>query len=355
MNNRQYYSNKQILYIMKQVSVWMIILCVYQAHAQQQPHYTQYILNQFIINPALAGIENYTDIKASHRRQWIGLPGAPVTSYFSVHTPLGKQDDRITATSFEIPGENPRGKSYWENYTAAKPHHGIGVKIIDDRTGPLNRFGGYVAYAYHIGIGRKTSLAAGFEGGIRNISLDASSLDFGNLNPVDPSVYASGEINSVRPDYSFGCYVYSADYFVGLSAQQMIRQRIYFSAKRLNADSASELIPHFFATAGYRFLLDDDVTVLPSIMTKYVNPSPVQFDLNLKVQYRDLFWIGTSYRLKDGFAGYVGLNASNTFNVSYSYDYTTSGLSAVSKGTHEIVLGFLVGNKYKGGCPRNVW
>jgi hypothetical protein len=31
--------------------------------AQQRPHYTQYILNNFIVNPALAGIENYTDIK----------------------------------------------------------------------------------------------------------------------------------------------------------------------------------------------------------------------------------------------------------------------------------------------------
>ena len=30
--------------------------------AQQKPHYTQYIQNQYIINPALSGIEMYTEM-----------------------------------------------------------------------------------------------------------------------------------------------------------------------------------------------------------------------------------------------------------------------------------------------------
>ena len=34
---------------------------------------------------------------------------------------------------------------------------------------------------------------------------------------------------------------------------------------------------------------------------------------------------------------------SNTFNVGYAYDFTTSNLNTVSRGTHEIVLGFLIG------------
>ena len=38
------------------------VACI-QTQAQQKPHYTQYILNQYILNPALTGIENYTDIK----------------------------------------------------------------------------------------------------------------------------------------------------------------------------------------------------------------------------------------------------------------------------------------------------
>ena len=35
--------------------------------AQQKPVYTQYILNNYIVNPAVTGIENYTDVKISYR------------------------------------------------------------------------------------------------------------------------------------------------------------------------------------------------------------------------------------------------------------------------------------------------
>jgi type IX secretion system PorP/SprF family membrane protein len=90
-------------------------------------------------------------------------------------------------------------------------------------------------------------------------------------------------------------------------------------------------------------------------MIKYIEPLPMQLDVNAKVQYQDRAWIGASYRTGEGFAGMVGVNISNTLNVGYSYDYTTSKLNTVSKGTHEIMIGFLIGNKYGDWCPRNVW
>ena len=76
---------------------------------QQRPHYTQYILNNYILNPALSGIENYVDVKFSVRDQWVGLSGAPKTTYFSIQGPIGKKDYRTSSTSFQIPGKNPRG------------------------------------------------------------------------------------------------------------------------------------------------------------------------------------------------------------------------------------------------------
>src|SRR5688572_8114710 len=118
--------------------------------AQQKPHYTQYILNQYIVNPALSGIENYIDIKASHRHQWVGIQDAPVTTYVSLHGAFGKDELRTTVTSFEIPGENPRGKKYYESYTVPASHHGAGLQVINDVTGPLSNFSIYGTYAYHL-------------------------------------------------------------------------------------------------------------------------------------------------------------------------------------------------------------
>lgn len=323
--------------------------------AQQKPHYTQYILNQYILNPALTGIENYVDVKLSHRHQWVGLEGAPVTTYATVHAPLGKQDFRTTATSYRVPGENPRGRSYWQEYTAAEPHHGIGAQVINDRTGPLNSFSAYVTYAYHIGIGVRTSLAAGFGAGITNLSLNGNKLDFGPANPVDPAVFSSGAINNIKPDFTAGLYVYSADYFIGLSAQQIIPQQLVWTDQEVNRIEDGKFVPHLFATAGYRFLLTEELNVIPSVLVKYIKPLPVQAEVNAKLQYLDLVWTAVSYRLKDGFAGMLGVNISNSLNVGYAYDYTTSGLNAVSRGTHEFMVGCTIGNRYGDWCPKNVW
>ena len=321
--------------------------------AQQKPHYTQYILNQYIVNPALAGIENYTDVKLSHRHQWVGIQDAPVTSYFTIHSPIGKQDYKTTATSFETPGENPRGKNYWEDYTASAPHHGIGLQIIRDVTGPLSNTSAYATYAYHLGLSSQTSLAAGFGVGFNNYSLDVNKLQFSDFQ-VDPAIYSGGILNNWRMDLTAGLYLYSANYFIGLSAQQVIPQKIDFSNKYVRPQEG-RTVPHVFATAGYRFLIGTDFNLIPSLMVKYVDPLPVQVETNFKLQYLDKMWVGASYRYEDGFAGMLGVNVSNTFNVGYSYDYTTSRLNNFSKGTHELVVGFLIGNRYPDSCPRNVW
>lgn len=333
--------------------IWMCCAFAGAVFAQQKPHYTQYVLNQYIINPALSGIENYFDLKASHRLQWVGIQDAPVTTYLSIHGPLGKNDYRKTATSFDLKGQNPRGERYWDEYTAPEPHHGIGLQVINDVTGPLNSFSTYGTYAYHLGLTSRTSLSAGIGVGFNRMSINADKLDFGDV-VVDPAIYStSGILNTTRLDMMAGLYLYSSDYFVGVSAQQIVPQKIDFSNGYIRPNQ-SRTVPHLFATAGFRFLLGSSFNMIPSLMVKYVDPLPVQIEGNLKLQYLDRAWIGGSYRHKDGFAGMLGINVSNIFHMGYSYDYTTSRLNNFTKGTHEILLGFVIGG-YPDNCPRNVW
>lgn len=338
----------------------MVAACVGQfSLAQQRPHYTQYILNNYILNPALTGIENYTDVKVSARDQWVGFSGAPRTFYLTIHGPIGKKDYKTSATSFAIPGENPRGNAYWENYTASEPHHGIGFTVVNDKTGNFNRLTSDVTYAYHIGLSPRTNLAAGFSAGISMVGLNADGKAFfGTANPSDPALgSAASQINKIKPDLGFGLWLYSASYFVGISGQQIIPQKLEF-VDDATFKQKGRLIPHVFFTAGYRFLLNEDINAIPSVMVKYINGAfrnDYQVEGNLKLQYRDMIWVGGSYRQFDGYAAMLGLNVANTFNVGYSYDITKTDLRTYSRGTHEIVIGFLIGNKYGDTCPRNVW
>lgn len=322
--------------------------CVF---AQQRPHYTQYIMNNYIINPAVSGIENYADVKVSARDQWVGLAGAPRTAYLSFHMPIGKKDFKTSPTSFHVPGENPRGVSYWENYTASESHHGIGASIINDRTGLYNRFSAAISYAYHIGLTPKTNLSAGFAAGFQKIGRDGSKSTYNNGDPSDPAQGITASVFKIRPDLSAGLWLYSDQYFAGISAQQIIPQKISF----LDDTLGFKIVPHLFGTVGYRYLISEDINAVPSLMIKYLAATDPQFDFNIKFQYRDLLWVGGNYRLKDGYAAMIGLNLANTVNASYAYDFTSSNLRTVTRGTHEIVIGFLIGNRYGDTCPRNIW
>lgn len=327
---------------------------------QQRPYYTQYVLNNYIINPAIAGIENYWDAKISHRHQWVGFDGSPVTTYFTIQGPLKKSGfARDNSSTVHSGGVNPRGASYWNDYRATDPHHGIGFTLLNDKTGPLNRFIANASYAYHLPVGEKTSMSAGLSFGFQTIRLNANELFFGNQYPVDPAVAGSGYLNKAKPDMSAGVWLYSKNYFAGLSAQQIIPQRVGFNDGLPGTDTVKllggKLIPHLFLQGGYRFLLGEDISFLPSVMFKYVNPLEISVDLNAKLQYQDIIWAGFSARPKDGFAAMLGFNVNSNFNFGYSYDITQSRLNTVSKGTHEFLLGFLLGNNNEDWCPRNVW
>lgn len=322
--------------------------------AQAKPFYTQYILNNYILNPGVTGIENYTDIKLSNRNQWTGINGAPVTSYFSIHAPIGKTDLRTSATSFEVPAENPRGQRLWEEYTPPDAHHGIGFIAMNDKAGYINRWSLSASYAYHKPLSVKTTLSAGINGGFTSVNLDRSKIEWANLDPNDPAIgISTGELKKVKPEIGAGLWLYSARYFLGLSALNIIPGK----AKFVNNDKyGAYYTPNYFLTAGYRFSLTDEVMVMPSVMVQYWQPQLAGLHTNVKLQYLDKVWVGGSYRFSDLISGYsamAGLNISNTLNISYAYENaTTSRLRTYTKNTHEIMVGFIIGNKYSQACPR---
>jgi type IX secretion system PorP/SprF family membrane protein len=344
------YMNKNILGLKKCALklIVILILIVQFANAQQRPQYTQYVFNNYLLNPAVTGIENYTDVKAGYRSQWTGLQGAPVTSYLTANMPLGSAFLNGDATEMPANGApNPASRSYVQDYRAAEPHHGVGIMIVNDKAGPLTQTNIDATYAYHLGLSPKWNMAVGVSAGISHYGLNTSGLVYGNAdngnNGFDPAVN-NGNVSQWKPDLGAGIWIYTSNLYFGASAQQLIKENLYFSTN--TSYNQSQTVPHFFFTAGIRLPISDDVSFMPSAMLKVINPVPVSYDLTGKLSFRDRFWAGCSYRRNDSFSVLVGLNISSLINVGYSYDLTTSDLGAVSNGTHEIVIGILLNNRY---------
>jgi len=335
----------------------VFILMASSVQAQQQPWYSQYILNNFIINPALAGIESYWDARASYRYQWQGIQGAPITYYASAQGPLrGDILEDESATTIH-PQFNARGYDYWNNYQTAPSHFGIGFTLINDKTGPLNNTSAKASLAYHLKVSRVTALSLGFSLGLQEITLNTQNLYFGVQNPNDPAVFTQGSLNSIKPDLNLGLWYYSSKYFLGLSAQQIIPQSLIFTEGQVQNPSIQKgtLVPHLFLQGGYKILLNQDWSVLSSFTLRSISPLPLGFDLNAKFQYHDYFWMGGTYRFNSGYAAMIGFSTNFNILVGYSYDFNVSPLNSVAGGTHEINIGYLIRNRLRDRCPRNLW
>ena len=244
--------------------------CTMVVLAQAKPFYSQYILNNYILNPAVAGIENYTDVKLSYRNQWAGIDGHPVTAYFTIHAPIGKSDYRTSPTSFQVPGENPRGPRYIDEYTTSEAHHGVGFTALNDKAGYINRWSLYATYAYHKPLSSKLTLSAGINGGISSVSLDRDKINFGgppgSSNDDFAVGYANGDIKKLKPEVGAGLWLYGARFFVGASVLNIIPGK----AKFVQDDKyGTYFTPNYFVTAGYKMFLSDEVSILPSAMLQY--------------------------------------------------------------------------------------
>lgn len=338
--------------LVKYILVLFVGLCCFKmAQAQQRPQYSQYLFNNFLLNPALSGIEAYGDIRLGYRNQWVGFEGAPKTLFMTGSWSVGKEFKGSQAMGYAVNENYTTQHEYTERYQASENHHGVGFNLVGDQIGPFKNIYASFTYAYHIKLAEQLNLSVGAGVGVVNIGFDRNALNFENEN--DPAVnnYIP---NQIKPDASVGTWLYGSRFFVGASVQNAIPFEIKFT-KDLAYQAKAKYVPHLFFTGGYKFFILNNVSFTPSVLVKYVSPAPVNFDVNVKFAYRDRIWLGGGYRRSDSMSAMFGVNISPSMNFTYSYDFTTSAIRNRSAGSHEIMVGFLLNNVYKVICPQKMW
>ena len=313
------------------LSAFMVFSCALVGLAQQRPQYTQYMINPFLLNPAVSGTEDYADIRAGYRKQWTGFDGSPRTMYLSAHTNIGKH--LVT---------NNRSRNKKNGF------HGVGAIVTNDAIGPTTTTTVSAAYSYHLKVSKKVFASLGLMGGFNQFSLDGGKLVA--ANPNDGLI--AGQSKMGLGDITLGGWVYSDKFYAGASMAQLAPS-IAFTQTGQRQDYT--LTKHYFITAGYRIPLGYDFTFIPSFCITVATPAPMSFDINAKVRYKDFLWAGVSYRNRDAVAGMVGVIINNMFDVSYSYDYITSDINKYTGGSHEIVVGYRMKSIIRDVCPSNFW
>lgn len=301
--------------------------------AQSKPVFSQYVYNNYLLNPALSGMENYTDIRASYREQWRGIDGAPKTGYVTAHGRL-----------FGGGGSND-------------VHHGWGASILNDRAGYLNRWSISGSYAYQQPLNESWALAAGFQAGLSSIGLDRSKVNYGNLNDADPAIgNLSNDLRRLNFEMGAGLWLHSDKMFLGVSVLNIVTGKNKFQTEGTFGQSFT---PNFFLTSGYEIELDADFKLTPSIMLQYWKPQLLGTHLNARIDYQDVLWAGGSFRYGSALSGmsvFMGMHITERLNFNYAYEIaTTSQLRNFAGNTHELMVGFKLGGRAEGLEQQSIW
>lgn len=275
--------------------------------AQQLPQYSQYSINDYAINPAIAGSRSKIEAKSSHRYQWVGVTDAPRTFVLSINGPLKNKNV------------------------------GFGSYLFTDIVGPTRRSGLYLSYAYHLTLGA-ARLSFGLSGGLLQYTVDESQIQLESYDPI----YKGTVQSKLLPDAGFGTYLYGKNYYFGFSAPQILRNGLDFGKDTLEI---GRLVNHFFLTGGYQYKINDDITLEPSFLVKYLSPVPLQYDLTLRAIYQNKYWAGASYRSGDAISVLAGYEFNNGMALAYSFDLPISPIKQVTNASHEIMLMVKFGKK----------
>jgi len=318
-----------VRYLIRKIGLFIllyVVICVFDAEAQQLPVYSQYVMNKFLINPAIAGSEGFTAINLTAREQWIGMKDSPKTHALSFHSRILNDNHISRITSV-------RRKS---KKSSRDSKVGLGGYIFNDRTGLVSRTGLKLTYAYHIDI-KEGQLSFGLSGALYQFRLDHEK--FHSFEPGD-IVLDNANYTTLIPDADAGVYYSDQNLYAGLSVSSLFQSYFKFGDQGYENYRMDR---HYYLIGGYYYRLNRDVTIEPNLLIKVSESPRSQMDLGVKVSFLDNYWGGLSYRTGGAIIMMGGVKVDK-FYFGYAFDYTLTSIMRHSFGSHEFMLAVIFGD-----------
>ena len=310
---------------------------------QQLAQYSQFHRNQVMSNPGATGSYDFMDVTLGTRYQWLGLSNSmqgqvsPRSIYANFATTIKPEPIRHNPSLRTSIGpiKNPE-------LGTGKLKHGIGGQIKADEYGAFREMAFSGTYAIHVPLSEQVNIALGARIGLSNHSFmpdKAEVLSHIQGGATDQTYENFSQTGNSRMflDIGTGLYVYSKRFFVGISGNQLTQDFISLGSGLTNFNP----VMHFDVTGGFYLNLNEDITLMPAISVKYMNPAPPAAQLNIQAEYKEWLWLGLGYRYKDAAIIMAGANINERFKIGYSFDYSTSRFNNLTAGGHEVVLGLM--------------
>lgn len=270
--------------------------------AQLNPLGGMYFQNQYLANPAMAGLDSGLNLNLGYRQQWSSIPGAPKTQ--------------------SLTGDYGFGNKV-----------GLGLNIYSDEAGLLRKTRVMGTYAYHLPIGAdEQKLNFGISLGFMNERIGYEDLkgDAGDQNV--------GRFNQ-RETYIDG------DFGVSFTSNRLTLQGALPNLKtffKTDANTNNVDRSTFFTAASYKFYFAqslDGLRVEPKACFRGIKGLDNIGDIGAEVSFADesVNLMGMYHTSQSATFG-MGVNFQKTLSILGIYTTETSALSGYTNGNFEIAV-----------------
>lgn len=272
------------------------------ASAQLAPLGAMYYHNQYLNNPAFAGIGQGLEVDLGYRQQWSTVPGSPKVQVLT--------------------------GSY-----AMTPKAGIGLNLYNDQTGLFKRTRLMGSYAYHLPLNSKGDrLSFGISLGFMDELVDQGLMDG---DPSDPTARAFNE-RQQYVDGDFGV-AYTSGKFSLQAAMPNLRNSLGLSKDGDRVVNEAR----FFAAASYKIRLSEaeGVGLEPKVAFREVRGFDNIVDVGANFTFVD-DKIGLMAMYHSTKSTSFGLSAklSKAFSLLGLYTSNTAALAGQTNGSFEVNL-----------------
>jgi type IX secretion system PorP/SprF family membrane protein len=316
--------------MLRRIAIFLILfLPVVTVVSQTLPLQSQYMMNAFILNSAMAGYDGFTSVNLNTRQQWLGIDNAPRTFLLSLQT-------RILKRSWQIKSRHLRNNKF---IPARTGRVGLGIIIFSDKNGAFTQTGATMAYAYHIPF-PNSQLSFGLSGSLSQFKIDITSDAFRDKS--DTKISSLG-VPLYTADANAGVFYTHKDFYAGFSIAQLSQSVIIIRNPGLDAFHTAR---SYIILAGYKFAQHGNLSYEPSVLIKTTEQLFPQVDLSLKAIYYENYWVGFSYRTTNTLIFLVGIK-KNRIYIGYAFDYSFNAFQSNTFGSHELNIALKFGDSAK--------
>lgn len=280
-----------------------VFMQVKTACAQLNPFSSIYYQNQYLVNPAMAGLDKGLNLNLGIRQQWATTPGSPKTQI--------------------ITGDFNAGNKV-----------GLGLNISNDVAGLIRQTRVVATYAYHLNLnGENRKLNFGLSVGSNSQHINDGQVQ-GDQGDAQVELYNNQ--NRTYLDGDFGI-AYTSNKLTLQAALPNLNHLLQKNAVMLGVDRSV-----FMTSVSYKFALDNWLTgaiVEPKLAFRGVYGYRNIFDAGLNVSLKnEILHFYSMYHSSQSESFGFGANINKNVQLMLFYTTETSPLKTYSNGNFEVGL-----------------